>query len=243
MLSGLLQCNYTSQIDYLQFAYTNPEMFVRNSRLWNICSTMPRSKCYMPDNIGKLCSLFPLQVMKLVRVRLAFLSSLLERNAKIIWLIRDPRAVINSRRSSVSWCTTPSCKEPRYLCKDLFDDFNAYSKLKATYPDKIMILRYEDLAKDPYSKTQAVLAFLGLSMHEDVRQYLNKHLSGEFEAPWSTIHDPKRQAKKWMKVASWSTIVETQYYCRTVMKLLGYRPFDTKKELAAENAVQILNIS
>ncbi|MCL4149449.1 UNVERIFIED_CONTAM: hypothetical protein GTU68_014028, partial [Idotea baltica] len=243
LLQGLLKCNYTDKTDYLNFAYGNHEMFVRNSRLWQMCSTMPRFKCYVSENIGKLCSLFPIQVMKLVRVRLSVLAPLMEdKSVKIIWLTRDPRAVINSRTSSVSWCTSKVCKEPKYLCRDLFEDFNTYLKLKNKYPEQIMILRYEDLAKDPYTKSKNTLAFLNLQMDPSVVDYLNKHINSDFEAPWSTIHNPQRQAKKWMKSLPWNSIVYTQYYCRTVMKNIGYRPFENEIDLAAGNAVQILNI-
>ena len=39
---------------------------------------------------------------------------------KIIYLVRDPRAVLNSRKFR-DWClSTPQCIEPHYLCQDDF---------------------------------------------------------------------------------------------------------------------------
>ncbi|KAL7630259.1 UNVERIFIED_CONTAM: hypothetical protein RMT77_019597, partial [Armadillidium vulgare] len=243
LLENLLYCNYTNAKDYLEFAYGNTEIFIRNKRLWNLCSTMSRFKCYMPENIGKLCSLFPLQVMKVVRVRLELLGPLLEdSNTKVIWLVRDPRGVMNSRTLSVTWCTSESCKKPKHLCSDLLQDYNTYINLKKEYPNQVMLIRYEDLAKDTISKTKLVFDFLGLNMHSNVKTYLNEHLNSEFEAPWSTIHNPERQSKKWMKLIPWNTVVHTQHYCRPVMKLLGYRAFTYKDELSSGNALQLLNV-
>lgn len=64
LLRGLLQCDYQQADDYLKFAYVNHDMFLRNTRLWSMCSAMPRSKCYVPDTLARLCSLFPIHVMK-----------------------------------------------------------------------------------------------------------------------------------------------------------------------------------
>lgn len=218
-------------------------MFVRNTRLWSICSTLPRYKCYQPKNIGLICSALPLQVMKLVRLRLSVLCSLLEEeNTKIIWLVRDPRAVINSRLNSVNWCDSIWCKNPKYLCNDMIDDYNSFLHIKQKYPSQIILLRYEDLAASPYDKVNELFNFLNLPMDNSTTKYLDLHLSGEFEAPWSTVHNPKVQSKKWLKIIDWNTIVQTQYYCRPFMKKLGYIAFNKEKDRYSENFIMPLDI-
>ena len=42
---------------------------------------------------------------------------------KIIYLVRDPRAVIHSRKK-YDWCmTSTNCINPQKLCQDMVDDF------------------------------------------------------------------------------------------------------------------------
>ncbi|KAG7166012.1 Carbohydrate sulfotransferase 1-like 1, partial [Homarus americanus] len=243
VLQGLLQCDYQHADDYLKFAFINHEMFMRNSRLWSMCSIIPRTKCYHPDTLARLCSLFPIHVMKVVRARLELLQPLLKRsNVRLVWLVRDPRAVMSSRLNSVSWCQTRACYDPGYLCSDLTADFSNYLYLKELYPKQVMLLRYEDLARNPYDKSREVLKFAGLSFHRRVQDYLDDHLTSDEDEPWSTRHDPKTRVARWMKIMKFDDVVRTQYFCQTVIKNLGYRLFTSKSDMENGNAVGFLNI-
>ncbi|XP_045612673.1 carbohydrate sulfotransferase 1 [Procambarus clarkii] len=243
VLRGLLQCDYRNADDYLKFAFINHEMFVRNTRLWSMCSAMPRTKCYNPDTLARLCSLFPIHVMKVVRARLDLLAPLLRNpHVRLVWLVRDPRAVMSSRRNSVSWCQTRSCSDPGYLCSDLQADFSAYLLLKEDFPGQVMLLRYEDLARSPYDKSREVLQFAGLSFQRQVQEYLDDHLTSDEDEPWSTRHDPMTRVGRWMKIMQFEDVMRTQYHCQGIMKNLGYRLFASKSDMDNGNAVGLLNI-
>ncbi|KAK8375434.1 hypothetical protein O3P69_008346 [Scylla paramamosain] len=243
LLRGLLRCEYQLADDYLKFAFVNHDMFMRNSRLWSMCSAMPRTKCYTPDTLARLCSLFPVHVMKVVRARLQLLAPLLsDPRVRLVWLVRDPRAVMNSRTSSVTWCQTRACSDPGYLCSDLTADFSTYLVLKETHPDQVMLLRYEDLARNPYEKSREVLTFAGLTFHRQVKEYLDDHLTSDEDEPWSTRHDPRTRVARWMKVMGFEDVVRTQYHCHSIMKSLGYRLFTSKADMDTGNAVGLLNL-
>ena len=48
---------------------------------------------------------------------------------KLVYLVRDPRAVMNSRKN-YEWCmTSENCMNPRNLCKDMVDDFKEAKRL------------------------------------------------------------------------------------------------------------------
>ncbi|XP_068211347.1 carbohydrate sulfotransferase 1-like [Palaemon carinicauda] len=241
LLSGILHCDYHNLDEYLKFAFVNHDMFTRNTRLWSMCSAMPRSKCYNADTLGRLCSLFPIHVMKVVRARLELLAPLLkDPKVRLVWLVRDPRAVMNSRISSVTWCETRACKDPGYLCSDILVDFSTYLVLKEEYPLQVMLLRYEDLAKNPYEKSKEVLKFAGLTFHKRVKDYLDDHLTSDEDEPWSTRHDPKTRVGRWMKVMKFEDVIKTQYHCKSIMKSLGYRTFSSKEDMTTGNAVGLL---
>ncbi|KAF2362631.1 Sulfotransferase domain [Trinorchestia longiramus] len=243
LLSDLFRCDYRHLDDYLRFAFVNADVFSRNKRLWAMCSALPRTKCYAPDILGKLCGLFPIHVAKLVRVRLSFLETqLIDPRVVIVWLVRDPRAMMNSRLSNVDWCLANSCKDPSLVCSALYEDYLSYLALKEKYPSKIMLLRYEDFARDAYNKSKKVLEFAGLSFHEDVVAYLDEHLNNNVEAPWSTKHEPKSIMGRWLKTMKWDEVIKVQQQCVPYMKALGYRIFGDPVEMTSGNSLGLLNL-
>ncbi|XP_042865600.1 carbohydrate sulfotransferase 1-like [Penaeus japonicus] len=243
LLQEILKCDYHDLDEYLKFAYVNHDMFMRNTRLWSMCSAMPRTKCYNADTLARLCSLFPVHVMKVVRARLELLAPLLrDPKVKLVWLVRDPRAVMSSRSNSVTWCDTLACKDPGYLCSDLMLDYRAYLLLQEQRPDQVLLVRYEDLARDPYGKSREVLEFAGLTFHKRVREYLDDHITSDEDEPWSTRHDPKTRVGRWMKLMKFDDVVKTQYHCKALMKNLGYRLFASPNDMDVGNAVGRLNL-
>ena len=72
----------------------------------------------------------------------------------------------------MDWCQgQPDCEDPARLCKDLEDDFHAFSNLKKKYPSKFKVVRYEDFSSNLEAASREVLQFLGLPHHKN----LGKH--------------------------------------------------------------------
>ena len=119
-----------------------------NPVLWSSCQDFePReSVCFSRDYLSSACPLFPLRLMKTVRLRVREAAHLLERleHLKVVVLVRDPRAVFNSRwEESVSaWCSDRHCSDPALSCQDLEDDIIQAGKLRAQYPGQVLLLRY-----------------------------------------------------------------------------------------------------
>ena len=81
----------------------------------------------------------PIQFGKTVRLPLSHAEYLLNeiQNLKILYLVRDPRATLQSRKGR-DWCVaTPSCHKPETLCGDLVNDFDSFLDLRKTFPDRI----------------------------------------------------------------------------------------------------------
>lgn len=76
-LKKLLSCNYTNMQEYLDFGQNHNYLFTHNTRLWNQCHLFPNF-CYQPKFLEPFCKLFPLQSMKVVRLRLKIAARLLE---------------------------------------------------------------------------------------------------------------------------------------------------------------------
>lgn len=119
----------------------NHNLFFHNFRLWNVCKNLlsDRFGCFIPELYFQTCPIFPIRVMKTVRMRVAeterlLLDSEIKQTLKIVVLVRDPRGVMNSRLS-LGWCQKQnSCNNPNILCKDLTSDILAALRLKKKYP-------------------------------------------------------------------------------------------------------------
>uniref|UniRef100_A0A182KFG7 Sulfotransferase domain-containing protein n=1 Tax=Anopheles christyi TaxID=43041 RepID=A0A182KFG7_9DIPT len=76
-LRHLLHCDYSEMENYLEFGRTHNYLFSHNTRLWQQCVRFPQF-CYEPRFLGAYCRLFPRQSMKVVRLRAALVTPLLE---------------------------------------------------------------------------------------------------------------------------------------------------------------------
>ena len=64
---------------------------------------------------------------------------------KVIFLVRDPRGVMNSR-DSMDWCSDSSaCGSADVMCKDLFSDVRYANELNEKYPGRLLLVRYAQL--------------------------------------------------------------------------------------------------
>ena len=109
--------------------------------------------CKNPLYMDAVCKTLPIHITNVLRVSLNVLSSLAGDNfahnfdhfwelisffflssenkedIKIVYLVRDPRAVMNSRKN-YEWCmTSENCMNPRNLCKDMVDDFKEAKRI------------------------------------------------------------------------------------------------------------------
>ena len=106
MTRDIYHCDYNKHLmsGYLKHASKNENQFLfkHNFRIWNSCSTILPSSvaCFMPELVKKTCNLFPIRLIKTVRLRVRFVEPLLtdpDLALKIIVLVRDPRGVMRSR--------------------------------------------------------------------------------------------------------------------------------------------------
>lgn len=78
-LKKLLDCDYSDMDDYLEYGKGHVWLFTHNERLWDQCSEHPQY-CWNSTFLTRFCKLFPLQSMKVVRLRLKLAEELLGNN-------------------------------------------------------------------------------------------------------------------------------------------------------------------
>ncbi|XP_058126700.1 carbohydrate sulfotransferase 5-like [Anopheles ziemanni] len=232
-LRHLLRCNYNEMENYLDFGRTHNYLFSHNTRLWQQCLRFPQF-CYDPKFLGPFCQLFPLQSMKVVRLRAALVEPLLEDeslNVRVVLLIRDPRGSLQSRRHRV-WCPDhPDCYDPVTVCDDMQRDYEAAIHLSERFPKRFLVIRYEDLSLDTYGKTKEILDFYGLPFHPEVKAFLDTHTTQDIGGVSSTYRDSKSAPFHWTKELTFDYVQKVQESCVSAMRNWGYRNATSEREL------------
>lgn len=172
--------------------------------------------------------------MKVVRVRLALAERLITNrklNVKLILLVRDPRATIQSRKHR-EWCPgQPDCDNSAILCNDMVSDYDAAIEFTKKYPDKFKAIRYEDLSLEPFKMTKKILEFFGLPFDPAVEEFLDSHTRADIGGVSSTFRDSKTAPFHWMRDLTFDEIEQIQLNCAKAMDLWGYMEADDEESL------------
>lgn len=76
VMKDMFKCRYTDK-DYYEYGKKRINQFSHNTRLWDHCK-YKRELCYDSEFTSRLCRLFPFMIMKVLRVRLRLIQSLLD---------------------------------------------------------------------------------------------------------------------------------------------------------------------
>jgi len=187
----------------------------------------------IPDSkISQTCASAPLQVIKVLRMRLGDMRTVMDRNPKlqIVHLVRDPRATYNSRRVFPYCVFSTNCWKPESICRDMGLDAELSTQFKKDYPNRYIILRHEDLSRDPYGQTRSLLRFLGLELHSSVLKYLQEHTRAAVKDVNMHTRDSNITTVEWMGKLGWEKTEEVQEICRKAIDLLGYDFYENEEQ-------------
>ncbi len=249
LLRDIFKCDFKTPMttSYLSHCSMSANQFLikHNTRMWNACSPLlpASSACFMPNFVSQACPIFPVRLIKTVRLRVSGTEPLLrdkDLNLKMIILVRDPRGVMNSR-SKMDWCDKPKCADVGRVCSDLEKDFEAAKSLKVKYPNQVELIRFEDLSMYPYTTVENLINFLGLSWQRTIERFLRSHtqMTREDEGkplhihlkkkkvnPYGTIRNSRETTFKWADTMIKSKIANIEQECQKPMASLGFELFD-----------------
>ena len=263
LLSDLFSCNMSEELRSYgrQTAFT-PEI---NFNVWSSCNDRRKlgDLCLESGLSNQVCQLHPIRISKTVRFRLKTAKKLLNdpnlgQSLKVIYLVRDPRAIINSRDDKLvrSWCNKPYCNDGKVLCKNQVEDYYAAKEMLNLYPKTVKVLRYEDFALNPHLEMENVLKFLTLPIigkvtklvetfsgvkrdqeplkvlkHDDLHKAGRESRSRQFEWVRSSS---SASAFSWINSMSVKKLNMLQKVCKKAMSLFGYITI-SKKEVQDKN--------
>ena len=244
-IESLLKCRYDKDnIGY--FHHISSDLLsLHNFRLRNSCHhLLPQEKmCLFPEYLNKVCPLYPIKLMKTVRLDLRETETLIKDpslNLKILFLVRDPRGTYNSRSDTEisRWCEDrKQCVNLELGCEQMMDNINAAFDLETRYPGTIKLVRYEDLSMNPHDVVTDMMDFLDLPMIEELNNYIVTHTGAEKQKNnrYGTYRNSTARASAWRDKMSFDRIKEIQKACGAPMSKLGYRLLNNLEEAKNRN--------
>ncbi|XP_076829595.1 carbohydrate sulfotransferase 2a [Brachyhypopomus gauderio] len=280
MLRAIYRCDFSVFQMYQSHTgknLTTVDLF--GSGLNKVVCSYPLCSSYRKDVVGmvdeKVCKMCPPQdvvvlerecrkygtiVIKGVRILdVNILAPLLEDpslNLKIIHLVRDPRAVANSRiktkhalmRENFQVLRSKSQKAQyvdhrRKYVSDFYSvstmevicEYMSYTLKSALSPPdwlkgKYMLVRYEDLAKNPVQTLRNAYRFANLTISSAIESFV-MNMTGGGSSYVSSFQVSSRNAthaaNAWRTLLSYEQVKQVETYCSYAMSVLGYLPIQS----------------
>lgn len=168
-----------------------------------------------------VCDKSRLRSVKTVRATMASMEELLQSgpNFRVIHLIRDPRAVVLSRREFDNsgrgkYSMGDMVKEAKLYCRTVVNDVKVRRKLERLYPGRIMKIIYEDLVQEPLTYTEKIYDFLNTTLPEKTIKWVIDHTT--------KIKDSTSIAQKWQDKLSFRKTREIMEQCMDFFKEIPY---------------------
>jgi len=169
--------------------------------------------------------------LKTIRLSMQIAQNILQQDEdiKLVYLVRDPRGIINSRSHTNIISTIAAAQihiEAKLLCSRLRDDLQLFETIQQRYKNRVLLVRYEDLTTNPLQFADVISRFgRNAALSEDVVKFVKEHISASTEdySSFNTKRNNVTQlAYKWKTELSQSEISQINEQCVAVLKTLNY---------------------
>lgn len=248
ILENVFTCRYDGQYMQEFIKYNKNKKMTRNFARTRALLEMVGCTTFTNDEVRLLscpidqltenylrhaCSTYKFLAAKILRANIYQLQPFLNSphlNLKIIYLIRDPRGVLNSQLGT-GWFTTNNqdqqlASSAKTTCNSMLDGLEQGKELPA---DRFMVLKYEDMAMKPFKKTDDILRFSGLNMTDTVMKHITSHTRGKHNSyrqhDWFSYRsNSTATALAWRTTfpQNYRMIVENTSSCRRIINQMGY---------------------
>ncbi|KAH3829886.1 hypothetical protein DPMN_103117 [Dreissena polymorpha] len=143
-------------------------------------------------------------------------------NVRIVHLVRDPRAMMDSQlRKNDLNVTVLSVfvSRTRYMCWRMMRDLKLLEDLKKRYPNVFYSLRYEDLVADPLKISRDLFRFIGMEFGNTDERYVR-------ETSIDHRYNSTDRAVVWRRHIRQTHLDAVNDLCHEVYNNLGYVRLD-----------------
>ena len=165
---------------------TKPDVFTDlKSEAINTCLNQLESDCLKAKT----------KVTKVLRISLRLLPMILTEfpDLKVMFVLRDPRGIVNSRIQTV-WFPVkdddPKQVEEhvRGLCDKMNEDARMAKKLKKAFPGRFIDFRLEDIAENPVAKFEKIFRMMNIGKTDGYVEKIKRLFTAkpDFLSKWNT---------------------------------------------------------
>lgn len=170
-------------------------------------------------------------------------------NLKVVQLVRDPRGILASRIETFRdtyrlwriWRATGrrpynlDLTQLTMVCEDFLSSVSTGMSRPGWLRGRYMLMRYEDLARNPLQRTREIYEFLGLAMDKNVADWIQNNTRGSSDLSskhkYGTVRDSAANAENWRLKLSYDMVDYTQTVCQHILQELGYKTVNSSDEL------------
>ena len=160
----------------------------------------------------------------------------LQPNLHVVYMVRDPRAVVTSMKSMGWISNNPDAKfqdvasASQHICKLNLDMLWNIDHWSVRYGSRIHLIRYEDLASNSVQKAEELFDGIGITFPYEVRRWIklntNSKQSKQID-PYRVDHRNASQSlHAWRLAITNEELRQVQDNCVAVMSILRYNSFE-----------------
>ena len=179
------------------------------------------------------CTQSKVIIVKTTRLLLKHLMPLLEDqhflesfDYHILLMVRDPRAVFNSR-IRLQWCINLAwCIEEDDYCSHLRQNHQTYSTAVASIRERVHFVRFESLTEQVMETSRNLYKQLALPFTEKVKQFIEDHTGsskGEKSMPYSMYRRSRSVSEKWKTQLPSRFTKEIERRCEDMLIQFNYK--------------------
>ena len=179
------------------------------------------------SGMKSICEQQRIQVTKVLRMSVHAVEAAIKeiKHLHIVYYVRDPRAIWNSRRGMRA---PPS--GIKTICSQMAEDYEVFIRIRKLYPKHISFLRYEDLVMNASAVTRKLFSRLGEDhFPSEIERHIqntthsmdtaaNTNTQGYYRA------DSIQTSTAWRTQIPKSVHAQSVIHCKEILKKLGYTP-------------------
>ena len=122
------------------------------------------------------CKRAKIHALKSIRLTMELVEASLLKipDMRLIYYIRDPRGIMSSRITQYKLLSFTPEEEIKILCDRMRLDALIYSELERKYPNRVTLIKYEDLAIRPFEISRQVYKFINTDIPPEVMGWLHE---------------------------------------------------------------------
>ena len=195
-----------------------------------------QSQKFCADMLQSLCMKSKYIVIKAIRIPVEILGHLMDRftDMRIIYLLRDPRAVIRSQLTYGVVKKIHILRNSTRYCNRVYRDIISSERIQKEYINRFYGLLYEDLARNPMQKAKEMYKFLNMELTPNIASSIRNMTSAgkSCNTPLCTVvSNSSIYADKWRTQVNFDFVKTVDTACAPLYSLIGLRPIPDEKSL------------